>query len=59
MQDEKQLAETINLRVPADLARAIREAAARDDRTVSSWIRSRLSPVAQAELNVRPEGGVQ
>ncbi|MEX0822676.1 MAG: hypothetical protein WD021_11055 [Rhodothermales bacterium] len=36
------LSETIHVRIPTELGRALRKAAARDERTLSSWVRAHL-----------------
>jgi hypothetical protein len=52
MQTEKKL---IQAWVPADLHRAVEEAARRDQRTVPSWVRKRFSELVLEENATRRE----
>ena len=39
---ERPFREIVHVRVPPEMAEAMRQAAAREDRTISSWVRHRI-----------------
>jgi predicted HicB family RNase H-like nuclease len=49
MQDSRQFSEVLNVRIPRDLAEAMRDAAHRDDRTVSSWVRHNIKRIVTGD----------